>query len=197
MEVHRAFAHGFTNCIDAVAYLLKQGQPPKPRMVTQLAGLVPGVDKRCGGGAHGPRAQHAAIVRRHPLRPPAASLPLPPRCAACSNAAFSPARALCSATAFYLQHEGKAEYALDAVLAQCEASGEGEGGGGATAAAALEAAPPCASDGAWELVRQQVFSNSEFWPCGPYPLDDEAEAGGADDGDGWVHYDTSNWKPPQ
>jgi hypothetical protein len=30
-------------------------------------------------------------------------------------------------------------------------------------------------------------------------MDDEAEDGGgagADDGDGWVHYDTSNWKPP-
>lgn len=26
-------------------------------------------------------------------------------------------------------------------------------------------------------------------------MDDEGEYGD-DDGDGWVHYDTSNWKPP-
>lgn len=48
--------------------------------------------------------------------------------------------------------------------------------------------------GQWQLLRQQLFSNSEFWPCGPYPYDDEQEEG-ADAGDGWVHYDTSNWKP--
>lgn len=45
----------------------------------------------------------------------------------------------------------------------------------------------------WEIIRQQLFCNSDFWPCGPYPLDDEDEA---DDGEGWVYYDTSNWKPP-
>ena len=95
----------------------------------------------------------------------------------------------CSATSFYLQHEGKAEYALDAVLAQCEAA-EGDDG-------VLAAMPQCASDAHWQLLRQQLFSNSEFWPCGPYPMDDEAEGAAAvGDGDGWVHYDTSNWTPP-
>ena len=52
--------------------------------------------------------------------------------------------------------------------------------------------PPLADQ--FELLRQGLFCNSEFWPCGPY--NEEAEAAGEDGGDGWVHYDTSNWVPP-
>lgn len=140
LEVTRPFAEGFANCMDSVAYALRQGQAPKPRVVAQCAGLLPGVDK--------------------------------------------------DATKFFLGNGGAAEFALDAVLAACEAAGPGGGAG-----------PACANDGKWELLRQQIFINSEFWPCGPYD-DDEGEhwdGGGVDgaDGDGWVHYDTSNWVPPQ
>ena len=46
MEVHKQFADGFANCMDSIAYVLKQGQPPKPRMVAQCARVVPGTDKR-------------------------------------------------------------------------------------------------------------------------------------------------------
>jgi len=46
MEVHRQFAEGFANCMDSIAYLLKQGQVPKPRLVAQCAAFVPGADKR-------------------------------------------------------------------------------------------------------------------------------------------------------
>ena len=57
----------------------------------------------------------------------------------------------------------------------------------------------------FQLLRQQLFANSDFWPSGPYCFDDEEEqqpAGGGQQGsgvpgdDGWVHYDTSNWQPP-
>lgn len=184
MEVHKPFALGFANCIDAVAYLIKQGQVPKPRLVAQLAGVVPGLDKRCAQTQSTPASSRRSSAC--PNTQPALSCS-PPRLRLILVLFVS----WRSATSFYLQNEGKAEYALDAVLAQCEAS-EAEGG----APAAL---PQCASDAQWQLLRQQLFSNSEFWPCGPYPMDDEAEddgGGGADNGDGWVHYDTSNWKPP-
>jgi len=46
--------------------------------------------------------------------------------------------------------------------------------------------------GHWEYVRQMLLSEASVWPCGPYPMLDEDEDG---NGDGWVHYDTSNWKP--
>jgi hypothetical protein len=55
----------------------------------------------------------------------------------------------------------------------------------------------------FQLLRQQLFANSDFWPCGPYGFDDEEEGaqgagaqGGAAASDGWTYYDTSNWKPP-
>ena len=94
-----------------------------------------------------------------------------------------------AATKFYFAQGGVAEYALDAVLAQCESGGSEES---ESTAAAAAAAPTCGNDGNWELLRQHLFSNSEFWPCGPYPMDDE----GGDDGDGWVYYDNSNWVAP-
>ena len=122
--------------MDSIAYLLKQGQLPKPRMVAQCAPILPGIDKE--------------------------------------------------ASKFYLSNRGVAEYALDAVLAQCETTA-GEG-------SVVGPGPECALDGKWELLRQHLFSNSEFWPCGPYPMDDEGGAG--EDNDGWVYYDNSNWKPP-
>lgn len=34
-------------------------------------------------------------------------------------------------------------------------------------------APPAAAD-QWELVRQRLFENSDFWPMGPYEDDDGA-----------------------
>lgn len=96
---------------------------------------------------------------------------------------------------FYLSHAGLGEYAVDAVLAQCENSPLGastaNGDGDSTFP------PACANDGTWAILRQQIFSNSSFWPCGPYPMNDDggfAEGEVADDG--WVHYDTSNWRPP-
>lgn len=57
--------------------------------------------------------------------------------------------------------------------------------------------PPPAAD-QFQLLRQQLFANSDFWPCGPYSFDDEewAQQGGEGGDDGWVHYDTSNWRPP-
>lgn len=63
---------------------------------------------------------------------------------------------------------------------------------------AIPCLPSSSCAGKWDIVRQQIFCNSDFWPCGPYPMDGEEEDGApyADDGDGWVHYDTSNWKPP-
>lgn len=138
IEVSKQFALGYANFMDSIAYLLKQGQLPKPRMVAQCAPILPGVDKE--------------------------------------------------ASKIYLSANGVAEYALDAVLAQCESSG-GE-------ASAAGPGPECALDGKWELLRQHLFSNSEFWPCGPYPMDDEGGDVGEDGGDGWVYYDNSNWKPP-
>jgi hypothetical protein len=50
----------------------------------------------------------------------------------------------------------------------------------------------------YQVLRQHLFANSDFLPCGPYGFDDVeqdwGQEGAADDG--WVHYDTSNWKPP-
>lgn len=46
LEVVKPFAEGFANCFDIVQYLLKQQQTPKPRLVGQMAGVVPGLDKR-------------------------------------------------------------------------------------------------------------------------------------------------------
>mgnify|MGYP001150026187 FL=1 len=50
VEVTKPFLVGFGNCIRTIAYLLQQGQLPKPRVVSQCAGLVPGVDNRCVEG---------------------------------------------------------------------------------------------------------------------------------------------------
>lgn len=41
----------------------------------------------------------------------------------------------------------------------------------------------------WDFVREVLFAESSFWPCGPYPMEED----NADDG--WTYYDTSNWKP--
>ena len=92
---------------------------------------------------------------------------------------------------------GAAEYPLDAVLGQCEEAAAG----GQELTPAAAALPECATDGRWDVVRQQLFCTSEFWPSGPYAMDGddgygEDAGGGVDGGDGWVHYDTSNWKPP-
>ena len=148
IEVHKAFADGYANIMDSIAYVLKQGQLPKPRMVAQCASILPGVDKE--------------------------------------------------ATKFFLNHGGVAEYALDAVLSQCESPGsstndDDDDVGDGTASSS--SGPVCVNDANWELLRQHLFSNSEFWPCGPYPMDDEGGEDG-DGGDGWTYYDTSNWKPP-
>lgn len=45
MEVHKDFVLGFANCFDVVAYLLKQQQLPKPRVIQQTAPFTPGTDK--------------------------------------------------------------------------------------------------------------------------------------------------------
>lgn len=47
----------------------------------------------------------------------------------------------------------------------------------------------------FQLLRQQLFCNSDFWPCGPYAADEYDEGGyggqsGVEGDDGWVHYDT-------
>ncbi len=55
-----AFAAGFANCVAAVAYLLAQGQAPRPRLVAQLAAVVPGLDRAATAAffAGGGRAEH-------------------------------------------------------------------------------------------------------------------------------------------
>jgi hypothetical protein len=61
VEVTKPFILGFGNCIRTIAYLLQQGQLPKPKVVTQCASLTPGVDKRCGAG--GATSMLHAVVR--------------------------------------------------------------------------------------------------------------------------------------
>lgn len=99
----------------------------------------------------------------------------------------------------YFEAGGAAEYAIDAAIALCEDSNLSQMVPQTNSSPADGALPPCSNDGQWQLLRQQIFSNSSFWPNGPYPMEDELE-GGAEDGgnmdDGWVYYDTSNWKPP-
>lgn len=46
-QVAPPFCVGYANCMSTVAYLCKQRQFPKPRMVTQMSGIVPGLDKGC------------------------------------------------------------------------------------------------------------------------------------------------------
>jgi hypothetical protein len=37
----------------------------------------------------------------------------------------------------------------------------------------------------FQLLRQQLFANSDFWPCGPYGFDDdEGQQGGGGGGSG-------------
>lgn len=155
VEVARAFCVGFANCMAAAAYLAKQRQLPKPRLLAQMISIVPGLDK--------------------------------------------------SASKFYLEKQGMPEYALDAVMARVEEEHEGQGDGSFVQdeanAKALEALPACRNDDQFQLLRQQLFANSDFWPCGPYGFDDDEQAGlGGEQGtaadDGWVYYDNSNWKPP-
>lgn len=62
MEVAKPFVVGYANCMATVAYLLRQGQLPKPRLVKQCAGIVPGVDKRCAGFLHLSITPTATIV---------------------------------------------------------------------------------------------------------------------------------------
>lgn len=50
VEVARAFCVGFANCMAAAAYLAKQRQLPKPRLLAQMISIVPGLDKRWGVG---------------------------------------------------------------------------------------------------------------------------------------------------
>ena len=45
-QVTRQFCVGFANCMAAAAYLTKQGQLPKPRLLAQMMSIVPGLDKR-------------------------------------------------------------------------------------------------------------------------------------------------------
>lgn len=46
VQVTRQFCVGFANCMAAAAYLCKQKQLPKPRLLSQMLGIVPGLDKR-------------------------------------------------------------------------------------------------------------------------------------------------------
>ena len=45
-QVTRQFCVGFANCMAAAAYLTKQGQLAKPRLLAQMMSIVPGLDKR-------------------------------------------------------------------------------------------------------------------------------------------------------
>lgn len=47
-QVARPFAVGFANAMATAAYLARQRQLPKPRMVAQMMGIVPGLDKGWG-----------------------------------------------------------------------------------------------------------------------------------------------------
>ncbi|WPT13300.1 hypothetical protein PSENEW3_00001142 [Picochlorum sp. SENEW3] len=87
------------------------------------------------------------------------------------------------ASALFASKGGLSEYCLDAVLDAC---------GNFQNVAGLDSLPECANDYQWDYLREVLFANSEIWPCGPYSMFD---ASGEQDDDGWVHYDTSNWKP--
>lgn len=89
----------------------------------------------------------------------------------------------CRASALFASKGGLSEYCLDAVLDAC---------GNFQNVAGLDSLPECANDYQWDYLREVLFANSEIWPCGPYSMFD---ASGEQDDDGWVHYDTSNWKP--
>lgn len=45
MEVSRQFVEGFASCMAAIAYVLRQGQVPKPSMLKMCATIAPGADK--------------------------------------------------------------------------------------------------------------------------------------------------------
>lgn len=45
MEVAKPFVVGFANCMATMSYLLRQGQFPRPSLVRQCSGIVPGLDK--------------------------------------------------------------------------------------------------------------------------------------------------------
>ncbi|KAL6768889.1 hypothetical protein ACKKBF_B16635 [Auxenochlorella protothecoides x Auxenochlorella symbiontica] len=45
LEVSHAFVVGFSNCMATFAYLLRQKQFPKPALIRQCIGFVPGLDK--------------------------------------------------------------------------------------------------------------------------------------------------------
>lgn len=84
---------------------------------------------------------------------------------------------MCRSSKIFAAKGGLAEYALDALISICEDKPVEESSGH----------PSCANDSKWEIVRQTLFVNSTFWPCGPYLMLDEGDDG---DDDGWVYYDT-------
>ncbi|KAI7843535.1 hypothetical protein COHA_002777 [Chlorella ohadii] len=190
IEVTRQFVVGFANCMAAAGYLVSQGQLPKPRLLAQMLTIVPNLDKAASKHylSRGGTAEYALDALLFLI-----------------CAAYCPL--ICRASKYYLSRGGTAEYALDALLARVEEEHEGLGDGSFVQdeanAKALQALPLCRNDDQFQLLRQQLFCNSDFWPCGPYGFDEEEEGGwtgesGAADDDGWVHYDTSNWqvKPP-
>jgi hypothetical protein len=72
-QVTRPFCIGFANCMAAVAYLCRQRQLPKPRLLSQMISIVPGLEK---GYAAQPaaRSQATSYCCAWPLLP---SLQLP------------------------------------------------------------------------------------------------------------------------
>lgn len=98
---------------------------------------------------------------------------------------------------------GYAEFCLDALLSRCTEEQESAGDGlflsDEDSKAAYRALPACINDDNFDELRLELFQQSEFWPSGPYDMDGGGGGGGgagaADDG--WVHYDTSNWRPPE
>lgn len=45
LEVSRKFVIGFANCMATMAYLLRQGQLPRPNLIRMTLGVLPGLDK--------------------------------------------------------------------------------------------------------------------------------------------------------
>jgi len=135
LEVEKPFIVGFSNYIETIAYLLKQGQLPRPSMMNSCVSFVPGTDK--------------------------------------------------GASVYFASKGGLPEYVLDAIL---DASREGN-----MSQSELEKLPECANDDQWDYLKEILLSGSSVWPCGPYSILGEDDN---PDDEGWVFYDTSNWKPP-
>jgi len=94
------------------------------------------------------------------------------------------------ASTYFQSQGGLPEYVLDAILETASAMECSQN----TSVTDTHSSPACANDHQWDYLREVLFASSSVWPCGPYSM----LHGGADEDEdeGWVFYDTSQWKPP-